>query len=86
MNTTMAPTLSSENQNSNSPYERTDIRLLSVIRLISTRPIAHTGTPGIQSWISAAPAMVSAPTTITQKYQYSQPLTKLARAPSASRT
>jgi hypothetical protein len=38
-----------------------------------------------QYWIIFAPAIASNPTTITQKYQYSQPTEKPAQLPSAVR-
>jgi hypothetical protein len=68
MNTMMAATLIDANQNSNSPYDFTDIRLMKVINDSSTSPIIHTGA-GIQRCRIAAPATASTATTITQKYQ-----------------
>ena len=68
MNTMMAATLIDANQNSNSPYDFTDSRLISVITDSSTRPMTQTGA-GIQRCRIAAPATASTATTITQKYQ-----------------
>src|SRR5262245_49332467 len=43
MNATMAPTLIEANQNSNSPYERDDIRFTAVSSSINASTICHTG-------------------------------------------
>jgi hypothetical protein len=77
-------TLIEANQNSNSPYARTDPRLVAVIRIVRTSAISHSG-PSIQRCRTAAPATASKPTTITQKYQYSQPLVNPAPSPSERR-
>src|SRR5512143_642921 len=81
MKARMAPTLTDENQNSNSPYDRADSRFTAVITAISTRPISQIGS-AIHCWISLAPAIASIGTTITQKYQYSHPATNPAPCPS----
>ena len=70
-------TLIEANQNSNSPYARTDHRLVAVIRIVRTSAISHSG-PSSQRCRMLAPATASKPTTMTQKYQYSQPLVKPA--------
>src|ERR1700754_4145016 len=80
MNTMIAATLIDANQNSNSPYDLTESRLITVITDSSTRPMTQTGA-GIQRCRMAAPATASTATTITQKYQYSQPLVKPAQLP-----
>ena len=84
-NTTIAATLMPANQNSNSPNDLTENRLVAVISSISTRDSTHSGMPGIQNWITLAPATASKPTTMTQKYQYSQPTEKPAQPPRALR-
>src|SRR5690348_14335676 len=76
MKTTMAATLIDANQNSNSPYERADVRFTSVSTTMSPRPICQTSNIGIHPCTIFAPAMASMPTTMTQKYQYNQPLMK----------
>ena len=50
---------------------------------MSTSEEAQIGTPGSHSWMIAAPAAASTASTITQKYQYSQPTTKRPQSPSA---
>src|ERR671939_1171988 len=84
-NAMIAATLTPANQNSNSPNDETENRLVAVIALMRTNETNHSGTPGIQYWTIFAPAMASNPTMITQKYQYSQPTEKPAHPPSASR-
>src|SRR5690242_4465958 len=84
-NTTIAATLIPANQNSNSPNDETENRLVRVIAVRRTRETSHNGTPGIQYWTIFAPAIASNPTMITQKYQYSQPTEKPAQPPIASR-
>src|SRR5437868_11063902 len=85
MKMTMAATLMDENQNSNSPYERADIRFTPVSSTIRMRPICQTGR-SIHACSSPAPAMASMATTTTQKYQYNQPLMNPAQSPSPKRT
>ena len=70
-----------ENQNSNSPKDRADIRFTAVMAESSTRPSAQIGVPGSQVCRILAPPMASIGTTATQKYQYSQPLVKPAQSP-----
>ena len=84
MNTTIAATLMPANQNSNSPKDDTENRLVAVIRTMRTKADNHSGT-SIQYWMILAPAIASKPTTITQKYQYSQPTEKPAQLPIALR-
>ena len=68
MNTMIAATLMPANQNSNSPNDDTENRLVSVINVIRINEINHSGA-SIQYWITLAPATASKPITITQKYQ-----------------
>ena len=84
MNTMIAATLMPANQNSNSPKDETENRLVAVIKIISTKAVSHSGI-SIQYWMIFAPAIASKPTTITQKYQYNQPTEKPAQLPSALR-
>ncbi len=84
MNATIAATLMPANQNSNSPNDETENRLVAVIKIIRIREQNHSGM-SIQYWMIFAPAMASKPTTITQKYQYSQPTEKPAQLPIAAR-
>src|SRR5208282_3376376 len=84
MNTMIAATLIEANQNSNSPYERADIRLTLVMIAIRPMPSAHSGT-GSQEFRIAAPAIASTGITITQKYQYSQPTENPAQLPRPAR-
>ena len=84
MNTTIAATLIPANQNSNSPNDDTENRLVAVISIIRTSAHNHSGM-SIQYWMIFAPAIASKPTTITQKYQYNQPTEKPAQPPSALR-
>ena len=64
----IAATLIPANQNSNSPNDDTEIRLVAVISVIRTNAEIHRGT-SIQYWMILAPATASKPTTMTQKYQ-----------------
>ena len=83
MNTTIAATFIEENQNSNSPKERADIRFTAVITASRNKASAQAGRA--IHWCSMPPpAIASIGTTITQKYQYSQPLVKPAQLPKAS--
>ena len=84
-NRMIAATLIPANQYSNSPNDETENRLVAVIAVIRINEHNHSGIPGIQYWMIFAPAMASKPTTITQKYQYSQPTEKPAQWPSAAR-
>ncbi|MNH33040.1 hypothetical protein D3C79_935250 [compost metagenome] len=70
----MAATLMPANQYSASPNECTDIRLSSVMPTIRPRAMTHTGISGSQALMICPPTTASKPTTITQKYQYSQPV------------
>src|SRR6478735_1152786 len=76
MKTMMAATLIPANQNSNSPNDDTENKLVKVISDIRISEKTHNGTPGNQNWMTFAPATASKPTMITQKYQYSQPTEK----------
>src|SRR3954447_9418255 len=84
MNTTIAATLIPANQNSNSPNDDTENRLVPVIKISRTNADNHSGM-STQYWMIFAPAIASKPTTITQKYQYNQPTEKPAQLPSAVR-
>src|ERR1035438_798804 len=68
MNTRMAATLIEANQNSNSAYERADMRFTAVMTAIRPRPICS-GDRGIHCCRILAPAIASTGTTRTQKYQ-----------------
>src|SRR4051794_4587468 len=83
-NTMMAATLMPANQNSNSPNEDTENRLVAVMSVISSRDINHSGA-SIQYCSTLAPATASKPMTITQKYQYSQATETPAHPPRAVR-
>ena len=50
------------------------------------RPICQISSMGSHPCTIFAPAIASMPTTITQKYQYIQPLMKPAAGPNATRT
>src|SRR6478735_9333319 len=83
--TMIAPTLIPANQNSNSPNDETEMRLVPVMRSMRTRLSTQVGTPGSQKLMTLAPATASKPTTMTQKYQYSRATEKPAAPPSALR-
>jgi hypothetical protein len=74
----MAATLIEENQNSNSPKDRTENRLVAVSNTSSTKLTIHWGISGIQYASNFAPTMASSAITITQKYQYIHPVIKPA--------
>src|SRR5271170_4893091 len=84
--TTIAATLIEANQNSNSPNDLTDTRLVTVKVNRSARLISQAGSLGSQNWTKPAPATASSATTMTQKYQYIQPVRKPASSPSAGRS
>src|ERR1700722_1171099 len=71
MNTRIAATLMEANQNSNSPYERADIRLTAVMTPMRTRPSPKGDGPWAPNQLCRilAPAIASTGTTIIQKYQ-----------------
>ena len=83
MKTTMATILIPANQYSASPNDFTDSRLTAVMTTSRTSAIAHTGRAGIQLLMICPPTTASKPTTITQKYQYSQPVENPAQRPIA---
>src|ERR1700743_2512184 len=83
--TTMAATLMEANQYSASPHERTDSRFRTVNTSTSPRVTVQGGMCGNQKLSSLAPATASMATTITQKYQYIQPVKNPASSPSAMR-
>src|SRR6478672_7326909 len=84
-NSTIAATLIPANQNSNSPNDETENRLVAVIAVSRTSEHSHNGMPGIQYWTILAPAIASNPTMITLKYHYTQPTEKPAQPPRALR-
>src|SRR5689334_24156769 len=86
MNTTIAATLIDANQNSNSPYERAEVRFTAVRMAMRMRPICQTSSIGNQACAVCAPTSASNATTTTQNHQYSQPVMKPAPLPSATRT
>src|SRR5580704_7292085 len=73
-NSTMAITLIEANQNSASPYDRTESRLTNVKSAVSPRVNCHDWTAGHQTPKILAPATASSATTMIQKYQYIQPV------------
>ncbi len=84
MNSTIAVTLIDANQNSNSPNERAEWRLVAVSRQRSATAIAGIGR-STQRCSSDAPAVASIASTIAHWYQYSQPIVKPAHGPIPSR-
>ena len=58
--------------------------MVTVIRIIRPSDSSHSGASNQKVMISA-PATASKPTTMTQKYQYSQPTENPAQPPSARR-
>ena len=80
----IAATLMPANQNSNSPKDDTEIRLVAVINIIRTNAEIHRGM-STQYWMIFAPATASNPTTMTQKYQYSHATENPAHPPRALR-
>ena len=74
------------NQNSNSPNDRTETRFVTVSNNSNARLIAQVGSSGNQKRTSPAPATASSATTMTQKYQYIQPVRKPASSPSRGRS
>ena len=82
----MAATLIEANQNSNSPNTRTEMRFVTVNDTSSARLMSHGGSFGIQNRTRPAPAIASWATTMTQKYQYIQPVTNPASSPNAGRS
>lgn len=80
MKTTMVATLIPANQNSNSPNEDTEIRLVAVISDMRMRESSQSGAL-TQCCRTFPPATASNPMTITQKYQYSQPTENPAQPP-----
>ena len=68
MKATMATTLMPANQNSNSPNDFTEVRLIPVSSAISPSAITHSGR-STQRWRISAPATASMARTIAQKYQ-----------------
>src|ERR1700691_660912 len=81
-NTTMAATLIEANQNSNSPNDLTEMRLVTVSNNSSSRLMSQPGSFGNQKRPKAAAATASSATTRPQKYQSIQPVRKPASSPS----
>src|SRR5882762_7769339 len=67
MNTTIAATLMEANQNSNSPYERADMRFTAVLIPLRASPTTHGNKPGQASRMSASDTS-STRITVIQKY------------------
>src|ERR1700691_5519649 len=82
----IAATLIEASQNSNSPNERTDTRFVTVSISSSARLSSQAGSLGNQKRTRPAPATASSATTITQKYQYIQPLRNPASSPRRGRS
>ncbi len=82
----MAATLIEANQNSNSPYDLTEMRFVTVSNSIIDKLMTHAGSLGNQKRTKPAPATASSATTMTQKYQYIQPVRKPASSPSRGRS
>jgi hypothetical protein len=61
------------------------MRFVPVSSSMTARLMAHTGTPGSQRCRMVAPATASMASTMAQNHQYSQPIVKPAREPSALR-
>src|SRR3984957_11227534 len=80
----IAATLIDANQNSNSAYERADIRSTALITAINPTPSCQVGN-GSHWCRILAPAIASTGTTMIQKYQYSQPQVKPAHGPKPTR-
>ncbi len=62
------------------------MRFVTVNNRITARLTSQPGAWGSHSWTSPAAATVSSATTITQKYQYIQPVTKPASSPTRGRS
>src|SRR5688572_27965046 len=86
MNTTIAATLIDANQNSNSPYERAEVRFTAVRITLIPRPICQTSNIGSHTCAVSAPTSASNATTTTQNHQYSHPVMNPAPSPRAART
>src|SRR5208282_1578642 len=84
--TAIAATLIEANQNSNSPYDLTEMRFVRVSNISNAKLMNHVGSFGNQKRTSPAPATASSATTMTQKYQYIQPVRKPASSPSRGRS
>ena len=65
---TIAATLMEANQNSNSPNDFTDPRLVSVSSTIRASAHTHWSMPGTQRCMIAAPAVASMPRTMIQNH------------------
>ena len=68
-NTTITVTLMLASQNSTSPNERTEIRLVTVKTSSRITEASHTGMPGNHPLRMAPPTVASNAITPTQKYQ-----------------
>src|SRR3984893_1143545 len=85
-NATIAATLIEANQNSNSPNDLTETRFVRVSKSSNAKLMNQAGSLGNQNRTSPAPATASSATTMTQKYQYIQPLRKPASSPRRGRS
>src|SRR5262249_30234943 len=84
-NTMMAATLMEANQYSTSPQDRTENRFNTENDSTRASVSIHGAPPGTASTSAGAPATASSATTMTQKYQYIQPVRNPASSPSARR-
>src|SRR5271170_1302311 len=84
--TTIAATLIEANQNSNSPYDLTEMRFVTVIDSNNAKLMIHAGACGSQKRTNPAAATASSATTMTQKYQYIQPVRNPANSPTRGRS
>src|SRR6476620_5191060 len=82
-NPTMAATLSSANQNSNSPKFFTLVRFTAVSTTMNTKAISHTGSAGKMVASSPAAPSASAAMTTTSWIHHSQPTVAPATGPYA---
>ncbi len=80
-NPTITATLIAANQNSNSPKLATFARLTTAKKTTKTRAIVHCGTSGNHPVTMAEAPVISAPSTMISKHQYSQPMTNPAQSP-----
>src|ERR1700722_17415820 len=85
-NATIAATLIEANQNSNSPNDLTDTRLVTVSDNSNTRLMSQVPSPGSQKRTREAPATAASATAKPQKSQYIQPVRKPASSPSRGRS
>lgn len=80
---TIAPTLSVANQNSNSPKFFTAARFVPVNSSMNSATSAHSGTPGSHPCTMPAAPIPSSPTATQSRNQNAQPAVKPAQGPMA---